>query len=170
MRNGYEIEQLAQELDSPRLAELFYPLVSVCPPSVVKDVLDFAKQLQASRLSELSLSEDAQVLSAVLTCHDCGEVENGKIAVKNVRAVVNETLDLNEQRSSHHIGKIINRLGFERCKVHGGYAALFWSQELIDRLSHDPRYKECFTDRELRVKLHEERKVGEPEEFLDVFP
>lgn len=156
----HSIEQLAKELDSPRLAELFYPLVTVAPESVTKNIIAYAKQLYQSRLSELSLSEEAQVLAAILVCHDTDEIENGKITVQDVRNVMNETLEPAEYRSSQHIGKVINRLGFERCTVHGGYAALFWNQEHIDRLAHDPRYKQVFKEREERAKLHEQRKIN----------
>lgn len=154
----HTIEELAKELDSPRLAELFYPLVTVAPESATENIIAYAKQLYQTRLSELSLSEEANVLSAILACYDTGQIEHGKITVQDVRAVVNETLDLKEQRSSQHIGKVINRLGFDRCTVHGGYAALFWNEEHIDRLAHDPRYKECFQNRQERARLHEQRK------------
>lgn len=158
----YTIEELARELDSPRLAELIFPLI-VSAPSATENIVNYAKRLYQSRLSELSLSEEAEVLSAILVCHDYGEIEKGKITVKDVRAVVNETLDLEERRSSSHIGRVINRLGFDRCKVHGGYAALFWNQELIDRFRRDPRYKQVFQERETRAKLHEQYALTTPE-------
>lgn len=159
-KKEYTIEELAEELGSPRLAELFYPLVTVAPTQVAVDsMLGYAKRMQRGRLSELSLSEEAKVLSAILCCHDCGEIHNGKIKVNDVKNVFNETIDdPNEFRTSQHIGRLISGMGFDRCKVLNGYAGLYWNQQLIDRLASDLRYRECFIDREARVKLHEENK------------
>jgi len=142
------------------LAELFYPLVTVAPTQeAASNILGYAKRMQRGRLSELSLSEEAKVLSAILCCHDCGEIHNGKIKVNDVKNVFNETMDdPNEFRTSQHIGRLITRMGFDRCKMFSGYAGFYWNQQLIDRLACDPRYKECFEDREARVKLHEKNK------------
>lgn len=159
-RKDYTIEELARGLGSPRLAELFYPLITVAPTGEAQEnILSYAKDMQRSRLSELSLSEEAMVLSAILCCYDCGETKNGKVTVQDVKSVLNETIeDPSEWRDSQHVGRIISRLGFDRCKAGGGYAAFWWNQALIDRFKHDDRYKECFADRQVRADAHLEKK------------
>jgi hypothetical protein len=153
------LEELARNLKSPRLAELFYPLVTVAPTSeTTQKIISYAKQMQRSRIEELALSEEARVLSAILCCYDSAEIKNGKISVQNVKDALNETLDPHEWRDSRHVGKIISKLGFDRCRVDDGYAGFYYDQKLIERFKFDPRYKGAFKGRKMRAEAHQERK------------
>jgi hypothetical protein len=117
-----------------RILELFVSLFQVVPTPAVKDRLKQAmKQIAQTRLNEEQTSIEARVLDAILKCED--NVENGKLTIQAVTEAYNEGLPEKERITSRLIGRIVARLGSEKCKVGPkGLAGFFWDTKIIERL------------------------------------
>jgi hypothetical protein len=117
-----------------RVLELFVSLFQVAPTPTIKDCLKQAmKQIIQKRLNEEQTSIEARVLDAILKCEDM--MENGKLTIQAVTETYNEGLPEKEQFTSRQIGRIISRLGFEKCRTgHRGQAGFFWDNKIIERL------------------------------------
>jgi len=117
-----------------RVLELFVSLFQVAPTPTIKDRLKQAmKQIIQTRLNEEQTSIEARVLDAILKCED--RVENGKLTIQAVTEAYNEGLPEKEQFTSRQIGRIVARLGFEKCKAGSkGLAGFFWDAKMIERL------------------------------------
>jgi len=137
------VEDLAEILGSSRLAELFHPLIVVAPQNLRGEIIQYAKDLAKERLAEMTLSQEATVLLAILQCVNQGFMRHGKILIKDVTAQINKDLDYAEQWSNRRVGAIIGRLGFEKVRTKNGNA-LIWNPSLIERLKKDPRYTKIF--------------------------
>ena len=137
------VEDLAEILGSSRLAELFHPLIVVAPQNLKGEIIQYAKDLAKERLAEMTLSQEATVLLAILQCANQGFMRHGKILIKDVTAQINKDLDYAEQWSNRRVGAIIGRLGFEKVRTKNGNA-LIWNPSLIERLKKDPRYTKIF--------------------------
>ena len=137
------VEDLAEILGSSRLAELFHPLIVVAPQNLKGEIIQYAKDLAKERLAEMTLSQEATVLLAILQCVNQGFMRHGKILIKDVTAQINKDLDYAEQWSNRQVGAIIGRLGFEKVRTKNGNA-LIWNPSLIERLKKDPRYTKIF--------------------------
>jgi hypothetical protein len=140
------IEDFAQQLESGRLAELFYPLYSVAPNQEVKnEILNYAIEIQKERSEELKLSPEVTVLSAILEAKETGLMkQEGRITMKDICDVINFTLPINEQWSNRTVSSICKRLGFSRTRIHGGQTAIIYNSKVVDRLKKDNRYASCF--------------------------
>ena len=137
------VEDLAEILGSSRLAELFHPLIVVAPQNLKGEIIQYAKDLAKERLAEMTLSQEATVLLAILQCVNQGFMRHGKILIKDVTAQINKDLDYAEQWTNRRVGAIIGRLGFEKVRTKNGNA-LIWNPSLIERLKKDPRYTKIF--------------------------
>ncbi|MEM0058602.1 MAG: hypothetical protein QXG09_07035 [Candidatus Bathyarchaeia archaeon] len=117
-----------------RVLELFISLFQVAPSQTIKNSLKQAmKQIAQTRLNEEQTSIEARVLDAILKCED--KVENGKLAIQTVTEAYNEGLPEKEQVSTRLIGRIIARLGFEKCRTgQKGLAGFYWDLKTIERL------------------------------------
>ena len=121
-------------LNNARVLELFISLLQVAPTQTIKQRLTKAmKQIMQTRLHEEQTSIEARVLDAILQCQD--KIENGKLATQTVTEAYNQGLPEKEQAKTSFIGRIISRLGFEKCRTgHKGLAGFFWDNNLIQRL------------------------------------
>ena len=137
------VEDLSEILGSSRLAELFHPLIVVAPQNLKGEIIEYAKDLAKERLAEMTLSQEATVLLAILQCANQGFMRHGKILIKDVTAQINKDLDYAEQWTNRRVGAIIGRLGFEKVRTKNGNA-LIWNPSLIERLRKDPRYTKIF--------------------------
>ncbi|MEM3623551.1 MAG: hypothetical protein QXR76_07275, partial [Candidatus Bathyarchaeia archaeon] len=117
-----------------RVLELFISLFQVAPSQAIKDNLEQAmKQIIQTRLNEEQTSIEARVLDAILKCEE--KVENGKLAIQTVTEVYNEGLPEKEQITSRLLGRIVTRLGFEKCRTgQKGLAGFYWDTKTIERL------------------------------------
>ncbi|MEM0358357.1 MAG: hypothetical protein QXL77_08330 [Candidatus Bathyarchaeia archaeon] len=117
-----------------RVLELFISLFQVAPSQAIKDNLEQAmKQIVQTRLNEEQTSIEARVLDAILKCED--KVENGKLAIQKVTEAYNEGLPEKEHVTSQLVGRIVTRLGFEKCRTgQKGLAGFFWDTQIIERL------------------------------------
>jgi len=117
-----------------RVLELFISLFQVAPSQAIKDNLEQAmKQIIQTRLNEEQTSIEARVLDAILKCED--KVENGKLAIQTVTEAYNEGLPEKEHVTSKLIGRIVTRLGFEKCRTgQKGLAGFYWDTKTIERL------------------------------------
>jgi len=117
-----------------RVIELFISLLHVAPTEAVRQRLqECIKKITQSRLDEEQASIEGRVFDALLKCED--KVENGKLSTQAVTCAFNEGLSEKEQVTSRFIGRIISRLGFEKCKLSGGgLAGFFWDAKLVERL------------------------------------
>lgn len=135
--NASQTSHLEDESDcqgNSRVLELFISLFQVAPSQTIKNSLKQAmKQIVQTRLNEEQTSIEARVLDAILKCGD--KVENGKLAIQTITETYNEGLPEKEQVTSRLIGRIIARLGFEKCRTgQKGLAGFFWDTKTIERL------------------------------------
>jgi hypothetical protein len=123
-----------RHLNNARVLELFISLFQVAPTQTTKQNLtQLMKQIIQTRLNEEQTSIEARVLDAILKCQD--KIENGKLSTHAVTEAYNEGLPEKEQAKTSFIGRIISRLGFEKCRTgHKGLAGFFWNTKLIQRL------------------------------------
>ncbi|MEM3628874.1 MAG: hypothetical protein QXE06_05840 [Candidatus Bathyarchaeia archaeon] len=117
-----------------RVLELFISLFQVAPSQTIRNSLKQAmKQMVQTRLNEEQTSIEARVLDAILKCED--RVENGKLTIQAVTEAYNEGLPEREHVASSLIGRIVARLGFEKCRTgQRGLAGFYWDTKTIERL------------------------------------
>ncbi|MGA2308753.1 MAG: hypothetical protein ABSG57_04285 [Candidatus Bathyarchaeia archaeon] len=114
-----------------RLRELFHPLISCCPQSVIPLLVEYAVQLDTEKEQEEALSLEARVFNAVLKARQLNE---DFIPLKAVAEIVNENLPLKEGFSNRAIGTYVAKLGFKK-QIHKNRAHVVWDEKLITRLA-----------------------------------
>lgn len=112
-----------------RLRELFHPLISCCPQSVVSLLTDYAVELDTEKEQEEALSLEARVFNAILKAHQ-GEF----ISLQAVADIVNQNLPMKECFSNRLVGSYVAKLGFKK-EYHGNRTHIVWDEKLYARLS-----------------------------------
>lgn len=133
-KNNGETLDGFDDFPNARVLELFISLITVAPSNSVRQRLaDYMAEMVQNRLNEEQASIEARVFDAILKCED--KVENGRLSTQAVTEAFNEGLPDREKVSSRLVGRVIARLGFEKCKIsHGGLAGFYWDARLIERL------------------------------------
>jgi len=135
------LTELAQQLGSARLTEIFYPIIAKTPEERHKAILQYAVEIDKQRWEELTASPEATALTAILQSYK--DMEKGKILIQHIADAINNNLPTNEWWSNRYTSQTCQRLGFRKCMLHGR-TAIRWNRSLVERLSDDPRYSACF--------------------------
>jgi hypothetical protein len=133
-RNNNEAFSDFESFPNARVLELFISLLTVAPSNNIRQrLMDYMAEMVQNRLNEEQASIEARVFESILKCED--KVENGRLSTQAVTEVFNEGLPEKEKVSSRLIGRVIARLGFEKCKIsRGGLAGFYWNSKLVERL------------------------------------
>ncbi|MCS7114259.1 MAG: hypothetical protein N0A00_02470 [Candidatus Bathyarchaeota archaeon] len=133
-KNGGKTICSFEDFPNARVLELFISLLTVAPSNSVRQrLMDYMAETVQNRLNEEQASMEARVFDAILKCED--KVENGRLSTQTVTEAFNESLPEKEKVSSRLIGRVIARLGFEKCKIsRGGLAGFYWNTKLVERL------------------------------------
>lgn len=124
------------DFTNDRLAELFHPLLVVAPPTNVRILREYAKDLMAEREEAEESSTEAQIMNAVLSSH--GKITNGKLATKDITNKLNEDIVNNRfQWTSNSVGWKLKRLGFKHTRMSDktGSRGIRWDYQRLLRLS-----------------------------------
>lgn len=117
-----------------RIAELFYPLIAVCPSEETRQkISDFAKEVYSKRLEEEKASVEAEFVKVLLSLQS--RVEGGKLSIQAIANKLNEGKSEKQQWNPRSIGRWLKRLGFTSTRVSGGLRAIFYDLNLLDYLS-----------------------------------
>ena len=145
-RQTVSIEQVAEELEgSSRLAELFYPLVTVSPTQQIRnELIAYAQDIRKQRIEQLKLLPEVTVLSAIIDVKRQGLMQHGRILIADITQIINSTLPINEHWTHRYVGSICKRIGFSKTRIRTGQTAIIMSTKLIQRLKQDLRYTSCF--------------------------
>jgi hypothetical protein len=138
-------EKLVEEVGDARTVELFYPLLSVAPAKEIeKELIEYAKRASQQKTEELSLTTETTCLSAILEAKKRGKLMNGRIYLKDIADIVNESLTLEERWSQRFTGTQCSVLGFQKTRGTAGKTVIKWDNKLIERLQKDKRYTTAF--------------------------
>jgi len=138
-------EELVEVIGNQREVELFYPLLSVAPSKEIEnEMIAYAKNSAGRKLEDMSLTTESMCLSAILQAKERGLMVSGRIQIRDITHLVNETLTFDEQWKERITASVCTRLGFQKVRGVGGRAVLQWSDKLIERLKTDKRYASCF--------------------------
>ena len=138
-------EELVEVIGNQREVELFYPLLSVAPTKEIEnEMIDYAKNSASRKIEDMSLTTESMCLLAILQCKERGLMDNGRIQIRDITHLVNETLTFDEQWKERITSSVCTRLGFQKVRGVGGRAVLQWNDKLIERLKNDKRYASCF--------------------------
>jgi len=149
-REGGDIEQFATQLETGRLAELFYCLWKVAPTEELKKkIISYANNMQKERLEELATSDEGLCLSSIFKCYQTGKITHGLILIKDIAEEINNQMAYNETWTNRKVGSICSRLGFRKAMSRQKTTCIKWDETLIENLKKDPRYTSCFEQTEL---------------------
>jgi hypothetical protein len=117
-----------------RIAELFYPLIAVCPSEEIRrKTSEFAKEVYAKRLEEEKASTEAEFVEVLLSLAD--KVENGKLSIEAITEKFNQGKTEKQQWNPRSIGRWLKRLGFQSTRITKGLRAIFYETELLGYLA-----------------------------------
>jgi hypothetical protein len=113
-----------------RIAELFFPLVAVCPSEELRQKIGaFAKEVYVKRAEDEKASTEAEIVEILLSLKN--KVDSGKLAVEEVTTKVNEGKSEKQQWDPRSIGRWLKRLGFQSTRISQGKRAIFYDSELV---------------------------------------
>jgi hypothetical protein len=123
---------------SGRTFELFYPLYYSAPPTARPNILEFAEQLEQSKLQAEKTELSSIVFEAVINLRDT-KVSHGLLLLKDIAQYVNAVQPPQNWIPEKTIARKCRQMGFETTRTTRG-VAIFIIQQLIDRLRKDTRY------------------------------
>ncbi len=142
---GGRLEDIASQLGSGRLAEIFHCLIEVAPTEEIRSkIMDYAKNIDAERQEELASSDEGQTLTAILHCSKQGKMTGNLILIKDITDQININLSYAEQWSYRKTGSLCSRLGFKKANNRQKLTCIKWDAKLIEALKQDKRYTACF--------------------------
>lgn len=146
---GVGLEEFGNTLGNGRLAELFFCLWQVAPSQAMKEkIINYAKELGKEKLEELSTSDEAVCLSAIMTCYRHGKLDHALMLIKDVTEEINKSLSYNETWTYRKVASICSRLGFKKLFNRAKLTCIKWDTRLIENLKQDLRYATCFEEEE----------------------
>jgi hypothetical protein len=122
---------------SGRTFELFYPLYYSAPPTARNNILEFAKELEETKLKAEKTELSSMIFEAILNLKD--QAHRGLLLLKQIAQYINANQPPNYWITEKTIGSKCSQMGFEKTRVSQG-TAIILNQQLIDRLKRDPRY------------------------------
>ncbi len=139
------MEEIATQLGSGRMAEIFYCLIQVAPTVELKNrIMQYAKDLNKEREEELASSDDSVCLTAILRVFNLGWMQSSLILIKDIAEEINKELPYAEQWTHRRVGSLCSRLGFKKQTNRQKLTCIKWDSVLVDALKKDSRYKVCF--------------------------
>jgi hypothetical protein len=123
---------------SGRTYELFYPLYySAITQQAKQNILNFAKELETSKLQAEKTELSSMIFEAILTLKD--QAQRGLLLLKDITNHINAAQPPNYWIPEKTIGRKASQMGFEKTRTNRG-TAIILNQQLIERLRKDPRY------------------------------
>lgn len=126
----------AEGFNNGRIAELFYPLLSVAPTHAAQRLLEeYALELVNAREEDEKTSIEAQFVRALLDSHT--KVTQGRISIKDIAGALNEDTEVKQQWNPRTVGWIAKRLGLPRARMPDRKAArgVLWDSGIVKRLA-----------------------------------
>ena len=130
---NFDVSRLNGFFRNARVIELFVSLFEVAPEEVKPRLEACMKRITQSRLDEEQASIEARIFDAINNCEH--EVKDGKLSTQAITESFNKDLPEKEKATSRFIGRMVVRLGFEKCRLSGGPSGFFWDKALIERLT-----------------------------------
>jgi hypothetical protein len=120
-----------------RTYELFYPLYYSTAAASRPNILEFAKELEQSKLLAEKTVLASMVFEAI--CNLQHEAKRGLLLLKDIAAYVNKDQPAQYWITEKRIGSKCSQMGFEKTRTNRG-SAIILNTTVIDRLRKDPRY------------------------------
>jgi hypothetical protein len=142
MKNGTELKATTEfkELEplSGRTFELFYPLYYSAPATARPNILEFAKELEQSKLQAEKTELASMVFEAIINLKD-RKAYKGILLLADIAQYVNTDQPIQYWIPEKTIAKKCRQMGLETTRTNRGTAILL-NATIIDRLKRDPRY------------------------------
>jgi hypothetical protein len=139
---GAELNATAEfpELEplSGRTFELFYPLYYSAPPTARPNILEFAKELEQSKLQAEKTELASMVFEAIINLKD-RKAYKGILLLADIAQYINADQPIQYWIPEKTIAKKCRQMGLETTRTNRGTAILLNTQ-IIERLKLDPRY------------------------------
>jgi hypothetical protein len=123
---------------SGRTFELFYPLYYSAPPTARPNILEFAKELEQSKLQAEKTELASMVFEAIINLKD-HKAYKGILLLADIAQYINSDQPIQYWIPEKTIAKKCRQMGLETTRTNRGTAIILNSQ-IIDRLKLDPRY------------------------------
>ena len=139
---GAELKATAEfpELEplSGRTFELFYPLYYSAPATARPNILEFAKELEQSKLQAEKTELASMVFEAIINLKD-RKANKGILLLTDIAQYINSDQPIQYWIPEKTIAKKCRQMGLETTRTNRGTAILLNTQ-IIERLKLDPRY------------------------------
>lgn len=122
---------------SGRTFELFYPLYYSAPATARPNILEFAKELENSKLQAEKTELASMIFEAILNLKD--KTHRGILLLKDIAQYINIDQPMQYWIPEKTIGRKCSQMGFEKTRTNRGIGIVI-NQQLINRLKRDPRY------------------------------
>jgi len=123
---------------SGRTFELFYPLYYSAPATARPNVLEFAKELEQSKLQAEKTELASMVFEAIINLKD-RKAYKGILLLADIAQYINSDQPIQYWIPEKTIAKKCRQMGLETTRTNRGTAILLNAQ-IIERLKLDPRY------------------------------
>jgi hypothetical protein len=123
---------------SGRTFELFYPLYYSAPTTARPNILEFAKELEQSKLLAEKTELASQIFEAIINLKDI-KAHKGLLLIKHIAQYINKDLEPQYWVAEKRIGTKLSQMGFEKTRTNRG-TAIILNNTIIERLKRDPRY------------------------------
>jgi hypothetical protein len=123
---------------SGRTFELFYPLHYSAPPTARPNILEFAKELEQSKLQAEKTELASMVFEAILNLKD-RKAYKGILLLADIAQYINADQPIQYWIPEKTIAKKCRQMGLETTRTNRGTAILL-NNQIIERLKLDPRY------------------------------
>ena len=123
---------------SGRTFELFYPLYYSAPPTARPNILEFAKELEQSKLQAEKTELASMVFEAIINLKD-RKAYKGILLLADIAQYINSDQPIQYWIPEKTIAKKCRQMGLETTRTNRGTAILLNTQ-IIERLKLDPRY------------------------------
>lgn len=122
---------------SGRTYELFYPLV-YSSPTGKSDILQFAKELEKIKLAQEKTALASRVFEAIVNLKNT-HVKRGLLLLKDISDYINMGEPAQYWIHERKIGTKCSQMGLQKTRTNRG-TAIILSDDIVERLSKDPRY------------------------------
>jgi hypothetical protein len=123
---------------SGRTFELFYPLYYSAPPTARPNILEFAKELEQSKLQAEKTELSSMVFEALINLKD-HKAYKGILLLADIAQYINADQPIQYWIPEKTIAKKCRQMGLETTRTNRG-TAIILNATIIDRLKRDPRY------------------------------
>jgi hypothetical protein len=123
---------------SGRTFELFYPLYYSAPATARPNILQFATELEQSKLLAEKTELASQIFEAIINLKDI-KTYKGLLLIKDISNYINKDQEPQYWVTEKRIGTKLSQMGFEKTRTNRG-TAIILNNTIIDRLKRDPRY------------------------------